>query len=322
LVVWIFSAVEGDKNPTIKVRSTIGTSQPRLHIRIEGAETKITALLQKASGQRALKLQQVRQALKRATAALNNPYFNPVGNAADTEAAIETIAAIIDPPAAVPAMAVPVAAAAALPALPVATAAAVTLVAPVDTQLSQQLDWMCEEEMEDSDPSSGQYSDGSCNSEDRSTAHDEPEEKEDAPTSVLQSAAAWEGAPGMLPSPSYSALESPVLSEEDEMVGFDLAAVDGAPNIGTLEQATELGSVVTAAAAAEFPRRIAPPDSLMLFLAQDEPFDSGLAAVDCATVNGALFGASSLSPFDGPTAGIYGADARINDFDTTMADDE
>jgi hypothetical protein len=57
LVVWIFSAVEGDEAPTLKMRSKIGTSQPRLHIRIEGAKVKIAQLHNGASGARALKLE-------------------------------------------------------------------------------------------------------------------------------------------------------------------------------------------------------------------------------------------------------------------------
>jgi hypothetical protein len=59
-----------------------------------------------------------------------------------------------------------------------------------------------------------------------------------------------------------------------------------------------------------------------VFLVEDEPFSLGLPAVACASINGALFGASSPSRLDSPTAGIYAADAHINDFDTSMGDDE
>jgi hypothetical protein len=318
------SAAKDGEAPTIKMRSTIGTSQPRLHIRIEGAKAKIAQLRDGgASGQRALKLERVHQALTWATAALENPHANFVEVATDADiAAIRTIAALVRKGAtAAPMAAEP-------EPEPMAAAPAP---APTVMQLSHlQSNWMCDdEEKEGSDPSSGQYSDSSCNGEDGSTAQDEPEEKEeDAPVSGLQSVAAWEGAAGMLLSPSYFALESPVLSDEDEMVGLDLAAVDSAPDIGTLcdsvEQATELGSVVTAAAAAEFLPRIVPPDSPLLFLEQDEPFDSGLAAVDCATVHGAVFDAASPLPLSNSTAGTSDDDddAYINDFDTTMEDDE
>jgi hypothetical protein len=58
-----------------------------------------------------------------------------------------------------------------------------------------------------------------------------------------------------------------------------------------------------------------------VFLIEDEPFSLGLP-VDCASVNGALFGASSPSRLDSPTAGIYTSDAHINDFDTPMKDED
>jgi hypothetical protein len=60
-----------------------------------------------------------------------------------------------------------------------------------------------------------------------------------------------------------------------------------------------------------------------VFLVEDAPFSLGLP-VACASVSGALFGTSSPSRLDSPTAGIPtdAADAQINDFDTPMEDEE
>jgi hypothetical protein len=200
-----------------------------------------------------------------------------------------------------------------------------------------KLDWMDdEEEEEDNDPSSGQYSDSSCNDEDVSTAQDESAEEDD-PATVLQStgmapAAAGEGVAEMeadsfmLHSPLYP----PLLSEyadEDEMVGLNLAAVDSAPAIGPLcdsvEHAMEVGPVVPPAAASVFLSRPAPSDSPLLSLEQDEGVDRGFAAssVACATVDGSPTGSSSPLPFDSSTAGIYGRDVRINHHHTPPMED-
>jgi hypothetical protein len=155
----------------MKMRSTILASQARLYIRIEGAEAKLTALFQKASGQRAWKLQRVRDALKKVQVALNDPHF---ANDVDTQAVLQTIAAIVNGgAAAAPVVAVPVAVAAALPALPVvAAAAAAPLVMPsIPLQSNGMVD---EEKTEDGHPTVAQSKDGSGGSDgQRAVAHNE-----------------------------------------------------------------------------------------------------------------------------------------------------
>ena len=54
-----FTVSNAGVDMTIRMRSTILVSQPRLYIHIEGAEVKVTALLSSASGPGAWKLQQV-----------------------------------------------------------------------------------------------------------------------------------------------------------------------------------------------------------------------------------------------------------------------
>jgi hypothetical protein len=118
----------------------------------------------------------------------------------------------------------------------------------------------------------------------------------------------------------HSSLYPPLLSSEsaddDELVSMGLAEVESAPAIGTLcgsvAQAMEAGSVVTAAAVPIF---TSPPESPPLYLEHDEGVDwtSAASSVACATVRGRLCGSSSPLPFDSFTAGIYGRDVRIND---------
>jgi hypothetical protein len=226
------SATNDGEAPTILMRSKILASQPRLFIRMEGAEAKVAELQSNASGPRAWKLQQVSDALKKVQVALNDPYFNPVGNAADTAAAIQTIAAIIAPPAAVPAVAVPVAAAAAaaLPALPVAAAAAAAPVAVPSVPL-QSNGMVDEEKKEDGRSNVAQSKDDSKDSEEHSTvAHDEAAAGRQQSVGMEPAAAAAlvKATLPLLASPSYVPLRSPVLLIEDAPFSLGLPAVDSA----------------------------------------------------------------------------------------------